>query len=301
MNRSLIIVVFILFSRITILGQELNAKVSVNSENIEGTYTQIFSSMQRDVTEFLNSQKWTANNFLNNEKIECSFLISIKSVPSSDKYSCELTVQARRPVYNSSYMTSIFNFIDKNVEFEYLENKPLIYNETSIDDNLVAVLAFYSYMIIGYDYESFSLKGGEPYFRLAESVVNKSQNLNEKGWKPYESPRNRFAIVNAVLDKAVSSFENLWYDYHRSGLDNMSQNPEKGRNRISSALETLKDIKSASPQSVLLDNFIDSKIDEIVNIYSKADSKEKETVYTLLQDIYPSYTDRLKTIRTAGN
>jgi hypothetical protein len=278
-------------------GQELNARVTVNSDKIEGTYTQAFDAMQKTVTEFLNSQKWTSDNYSNKEKIECSFFINVNSVPSSDKYSCELTIQARRPVFNSSYMTSIFNFIDKNVDFEFIENKPLVYNENTIEDNLVAILAFYSYMIIGYDCESFSLKGGEPYFRMAESVVNKSQNLNEKGWKPYESQNNRFALVNAALDNTTSSYGGMWYEYHRIGLDNMAQNLEKGRNRITSALQALKEVKSASPMSVLLDNFADTKIDELINIYSKADSKEKEEVYTLLSDIYPSYTDRLKAIR----
>lgn len=297
MKKGCILLVIFLATWINIWSQELNCSVKINSDQIEGTNKQVFTALENALSELINTRKWTETQFSPIEKIDCTMLFTITNVPNQNRYAADLIVQARRPVYNAAYTTSLFNFKDTEIEFSYIENEPLEFNEYSVDNNLVAIVAFYVYMILAADFDSFSLEGGTPFLRLAENIVTLSQANNERGWKAFDSRRNRHALVTAIQQESAFGFRNFWYDYHRRGLDDMVQNVEKGRNRISADLTTFSKIHQIDPQNVLLSFFIDAKLDELINIYSKASQTEKESVYKLLLNIYPAYSSRLAEIR----
>ena len=257
----------------------------------------MFTTLEAELNDFINTRKWTDSKFSNVEKIDCNLNFVIKSVSSQDNYVAELTIQARRPVYNSSYTTNTFNFRDTDVAFEYIENTPIVYNEHTIESNLVAIISYYMYMILGVDFDSFSYMGGTSYFRQAENIVTLCQTIGATGWKAFDSNRNRHALVTGMLEERMVPYRQMWYDYHRKGLDAMAQGAEKGKSVITNSLSTLKDIQSINSQSVLLTLFLDSKIDELINVYSLSSQTEKEDIYKMLTNIYPSYSRRLEDIR----
>lgn len=278
-------------------AQELKCRVEINSDQIQGTNKQVFSTLKDAIMEFLNNRKWTNAQFAVNERIECTLIITIKDVPETDRYSAEIQVQSRRPVYNSSYSTTLFNFKDSKFEFTYQEFEPLNFTDQTFDSNLTAVLAFYAYMIIGIDFDSFSPEGGEPYFTMAENIVNLAQSSMETGWKAFEDDRNRHALVTAFTEPRTAAFHQLWYDYHRKGLDEMALSTDKGRSKITASIESLKEIRESSPTTILLPLFKDSKLDEVINVYSKAPMQEKEEIYKILIRLYPTDGSRLEEIR----
>jgi hypothetical protein len=282
------------------LAQEFNCKVRINSDQIEGTYKQKFQTLETALNEFVNTRRWSEAKFSNVEKIDCTMQFVIKSEASTDRYTAELTVQARRPVFNSAYTTSTLNFKDNDVEFSYIENEPIVYTENTIESNLTAIVSYYLYMILGMDFDSFAPEGGTAYFRQAENIVTLCQTINEKGWKAFDSNKNRHALVSGILEEKMKPFRAMWYDYHRRGLDDMAQNVEKGRTVVTKSLDNLTALQQANSLSVLLSVFIDTKLDELVNIYSKANQSEKESVYKLLTGIYPAYSQRLEAIRKAS-
>lgn len=283
-----------------VTAQEFNCKVKINADQIEGTYKQMFSTLETDLSEFINNRKWSEAKFSNVEKIDCTLQFNIKSIPSQDRYAAELIMQARRPVFNAAYTTSTFNFKDSEIEFNYLENEPIVYTDHTIENNLVAIISFYMYMVLGMDYDSFSLEGGTQYFRQAENIVTLCQTINEIGWKAFDNNKNRHALVTGVLEEKMKPFRQLWYEYHRKGLDDMAQNAEKGKSVITKSLDCLQEIYDANSMSVLLSVFMDTKSDELINLYSKSNQTEKDNVYKLLTSIYPAYSQRLEGIRKAA-
>lgn len=280
-----------------VVAQELNCTVSINASQIETAYQERFKTLQNDLAEFINNQPWSNAQFTNVEKINCNFALTINSIPSTDKYTATLTVQSRRPVYNSNYSSTTLNWKDGEVEFEYTEGQMLNFNEYNLDNELVAITAYYVYLILGLDFDSFSPKGGEPFLRKAENIVSQMQTAEGKGWKAFDSKKNRHALITDLLAESNADFRQLWYTYHRQGLDAMHQSVDRGRSQIGAACDLIKNVKSASPQTVLLTLFIDAKLDELINIYSKAPQNEKTQVYTRLQEIYPSYTNKLSEIK----
>lgn len=278
-------------------AQEFNCKVKINADQIEGTYKQKFSTLETDLSEFINNRKWSETKFSNVEKIDCTLQFTIKSISSQDRYVAELTVQSRRPVFNAAYTTSTFNFKDNEIEFNYLENEPIVYTDHTIESNLVAIVSYYMYMILGMDFDSFSPEGGTPFFRQAENIVTICQTINEKGWKAFDNNKNRHALVTGILEEKMKPFRTLWYEYHRKGLDDMAQSAEKGRSVITKSLSYLEQIQNANSMSVLLSVFMDTKSDELINLYSKSNQTEKDNVYKLLTSIYPAYSQRLEDIR----
>ncbi|MEG0948314.1 MAG: DUF4835 family protein [Bacteroidales bacterium] len=283
-----------------VTAQEFNCKVKINADQIEGTYKQMFSTLETDLSEFVNNRKWSEAKFSNIEKIDCTLQFNIKSIPSQDRYAAELIVQARRPVFNAAYTTSTFNFKDNEIEFNYLENEPIVYTDHTIESNLVAIISYYMYMILGMDFDSFSSEGGTPFFRQAENIVTQCQAINETGWKAFDNNKNRHALVTGVMEEKMKPFRQLWYEYHRKGLDDMVQNAEKGKSVITKSLDNLQKIYDANSMSVLLSVFMDTKSDELINIYSKSNQTEKDNVYKLLTSIYPAYSQRLEGIRKAA-
>lgn len=294
-----ICILFAVFS-VKLGAQELNAKFTIRSEKIQGVEKDVFTSLENSMTQLLNEYKWTNDVFKPGEKIECTFTMTLNSMPQTNSFEAELQINSRRPVYNSSYSTPVFAYNDTEVSFEYVQGESLEFNETNITNNLVAIVAFYANVIIGLDYDSFSPNGGRPYFERAMSIVNAAQSLSAKGWSAFDNDKNRYALGLALTEESSSAFHTLWYNYHRLGLDEMSTNSLRGRDRIMTTLPDLQKVYSARPASPLLLFFGDTKLDEVADIYSEASSEEKKEAYELLRRIYPTKTRQLDAIRKTG-
>lgn len=279
-------------------AQEVNARITINSEKIQATNKQVFTTLQKALTEFVNNRKWTDATFAVNERIDCSITLIINEMPSDNSFKAEIQVQARRPVYNSSYTTTLLNFRDTQLDFDYTEFEPVEYTENSLSSNLTATIVYYIYTVLGLDFDSFSPKGGASFLAQAQQVVSLAQaQPSWNGWKAFENDRNRHALSTALTDNTSDLFHEMWYNYHRKGLDEMAANPDRGRTTIISLLPTLNQIKSARPTSVLLQMFADTKLDEIVSIYSKATTQEKQEGYKELSNLYPALTTRLELLK----
>lgn len=282
----------------TALSQELNCKVEINSEKVKTANKEIFNTLKTAITEYLNDTKWTETQFSANEKIDCRLYLTISNYDdASNKMTGDLQMQSSRPVYNSSYTTTVINFKDTKIDFTYQENEPLVFSEQEMQSNLTAILNFYAYMIIALDFDTFSLNGGTPYYEKAARIVKLAQSSGETGWKAFEDTKNRSAVLSAYTDKATSDIRELMYKYHRLGLDQMSVSVDKGRAVITESLSLLKKVYDAAPMSVCLSMFRDAKLDELVNIYSKASLTEKQSVYDVLNPIFPTEGKRLDKIR----
>ena len=287
---------FFALSSQQVFGQELRCTVEVNTSAIEGTYKSVFETLQQSITDYLNETKWTNTVFSPNEKIECRFFLTVTEY-TGDRIKGDLQVQLSRPVYNSSYSTTLFNFKDTKIEFDYREGEPLVFSENLWTNNLLGILDYYAYLFLALDFDSFSLKGGEPYFEKMATIVQQAQSSGEIGWRTFEDTRNRSAVLSAFTDASTSGLRDLYYQYHRKGLDEMVTSPDKGRATITESLENIKNIYDRSPMSVGLAIFRDAKLDELVNLYSKAPQSERDDVYELLQPIYPTDREQLEKIK----
>ena len=284
----------------TLAAQELQAKITINHAQISGTEKSVFDNLQQTLEQFVNDRQWTHLQFQKNERIQCNFNLQVtKYDKDQGVFTCKATIQANRPVYNSAYTTTLYNNVDENFMFKFAEFDQLEFNEEQIDNQLTALFAYYAYLLIGLDLDSFSPKGGEDVLQRCMNLTNNAQNLDFPGWKAFDNDRNRFAIINDYLDGAMDPFRQLQYDYYRKGLDEMANNVERGRTEITTALETgLKKAKENRPLSMLPQIWTDYKKDELANIYKgKGTQKEKESVYEILNSINPSqnkFWDKIK-------
>jgi len=294
MKHWMLILNFLLLVGI-VQAQELNCNVQLNSDQVQGTNKSVFNTLQKSISEFVNNRKWTELTFANNERIECTFNIVVKSV-ANDFYTAEIQVQSRRPIFNSGYYTTLFNFKDNSFNFNYKEFDQLEMNENTITSNLTAVLSYYAYVLIGYDMDSYSRLGGTPYFQKAEGIVNSAQGTELSGWKAFESSKNRYALVNNIMDEAFKKYRNYFYEYHRLGLDEMSTNMTNGRARIAAGLPLLREANRARPSAIIISSFLDAKTDELVNIFSQATTKEKTEAVEILSDVNPTQSGRYEQI-----
>ena len=272
-------------------AQELNARVKINHNQIQGTDNSVFEELEQTLTQFINERQWTSLQFQKNERIACNFNITVTAYDNSTNvFTCKAVIQANRPVYNSTYTTTIYNNTDNDFNFEYAQFDQLQFNEEQVDNQLTALIAYYAYLIIGMDLDTFSPMGGEDILQRCMNLANNAQNLNFPGWKAFDNGRNRFAIINDYLEGAMKPFRQLQYDYYRKGLDEMANNAERGRTEITTTLETnLKKAKENKPLSLLPQIWTDYKKDELANIYKgKGTQKEKESIYELLFNINPS-------------
>ena len=295
--KKIILFLFLFVCLTGINAQELNCNISVSSQEIEGTNKQVFTTLQKSLNELMNNRRWTDMYYAVNEKIECNINITVKEQPTEDSYKAEIQVQARRPVYGTSYSTTIFNFKDQNFNFTYKEFDPIEFNENSFESNLSAVMAFYAYIIIGLDADSFSLLGGTPYFQKAENIVNMAQSSSEIGWKAFESKKNRYEIVNSIMDERLKKLREFFYQYHRLGLDEMSKNPANARARIAQSIIVLEEVNRNKPYSLALQMFFDAKDDEIINIFSEGLDKEKTDIYNLLVELNPTKATQYEALK----
>ncbi len=299
-NKIGIILLFaIMFTSTKVFAQELNCTVEVNSSSVEGTSTDIFRTLQQSMTEYLNENQWTNTVFAPNERIECRLFLTVKEY-KDEKVKGELQVQLSRPVYNSSYTTTLLNFKDTKVEFNYREGDPLTFTDNVWENNLTGLLNYYAYLFLALDFDSFSPKGGQPYFDKAAQVVQLAQSSGEIGWRTFEDNRNRSAVLSSFTDSNTGMIRDLIYQYHRKGLDEMVTSADKGRAAITESLKALEQIYSTAPMSVALTMFRDTKLDELVNIYSKSPQSEREEVYELLKKLYPTDMERINKIRNGS-
>ncbi len=282
-------------------AQELRSSIQVQSASVQGTNKQVYESMRTDLTEFVNNMVWTRDRYDNIERIECNFVFNITEQISSNEFKGKLNVQLRRPVYNSAYSTAMLNIEDANVQFKYTEGQALTYSTTGYDsDNLVPLIAFYVYMALGVDYDSFSLNGGSEFYTKAEAIVSSAQSSQYSGWKSFESTQNRYWLNESVLSESHRAFRKSLYDYHRQGLDKMHANPEQARTAIYNAIDNLRKVKRSYPRnSYMLNQFFTCKADEIVNIFSEAPVIEKNKIVEILTEVDPANISKYEKIKSA--
>lgn len=300
--RNSILVFFIAISAFFAMaqsdGNELNCNVEINSQKVPNVSKDVFTALQEAVTEYMNTTKWTDATFGINERIECKLYLTVATYDdATGKITGDLQVQSQRPVYNSSYMSTIINFKDTKIEFNYQSGEALVFSEVDMESNLTAILNFYAYLIIAMDFDTFAPQGGDPYYEKAANVVRLAQSTGETGWKAFEDSKNRSAVLSAFTDKATSPLREVLYNYHRMGLDQMVVSVDKGRATVTQCIENIKKVFDTAPMSVGLSMFKDAKLDELVNIYSKANMPEKEKVYELLYPIWPTEQTRLNNIK----
>ena len=296
MKKASVIILMLLPVFQLIRAQELNCKVNVNTDQIQGTNQTVFTALQEALTSYMNDRQWTDYSYQAEERIECTVCIVVNSY-ANGVFDADLQIQSNRPVYGSTYQSPLFAHLDGDFAFNYNEGDVLQFSETSFGNNLTEVLAFYAYIIIGMDCDSFSPMGGTPFYQKAEQIVNRAQSSNEAGWKAFEDHRNRYSLINNLLDDLMVPFRQYIYTYHRLGLDQMSASPDKGRAEICNKILSLRDAYKSRPSAVALTDFAETKMDELVNICSKASSEEKQAVYDAMSVIVPTMTDRLDQLK----
>lgn len=274
----------------TISAQELNCKVVVNHSQIQGTNTSVFETLQNAISEFMNNRSWTELQFSKEERIDCTLNITIKQYKEAEgTFTGELLFQTSRPVFNSTYNTTVFSMKDPSFNFTYKEFDQLEFNENSMDNNLTAMLAYYAYLFIGLDLDTMAPLGGTDVLRMVENIVNNAQTMSEVGWKAFNDTKNRHAIINDYMENSMEPYRMMQYKYYREGLDEMANNVDRGRTAITEAINMLKEAHSNKPLSMLPQIFTDFKRDEIVSIYNgHGTAKEKEEVYNILSDLNAS-------------
>lgn len=281
-------------------SQELNCQVTINTQQIQGTVQkQIFEQMQKSIYEFINNRRWTNDVYTAQERIDCSFMINVTQSIGSDEYLATLQIQSRRPVFKSSFNAPLFNYIDENFQFKFQQFSQLEFNDNNFQNNLTSVLAFYAYVILAMDYDSFSPLGGSPYWQKAQQVVQNAQTASEKGWKSSEGNKNRYWLIENQMQPVFQGIRDCTYKYHREGMDIMHEKPTEGRAIVLNALELLVPVYNNRPASFNMQLFFNAKGDEIVNIFQQGTAEEKTKVVELLMKIDPANTT--KYLKIQGN
>lgn len=281
--------VIILFSMglTEVAGQELNCKVTINSDQVQTTDRNVFKDMERAIANFMNTRKWSNDNYKNYERINCSIFLNLgnKGNPSLGSYSANAQVTVARPVYNTNYETVLLNFADREWEFEYIESQPLEYNDNSYINNLTSMLAYYAYIIIGMDADSFIEKGGDPYFQKALMVVNNAQSSNRPGWQSIGSNRNRYNLIENINNPQMVELRKNTYKYHRLALDTFDKTPDDSRQIILNVLKNVKTVWQIYPNSIYVISFFDSKSNELVNVFTEGNLNVRREVYDILSAV----------------
>lgn len=294
--RKVLFPILIFIITLHVSGQEFYCNVQVNSQQVEGTDKRVFETLQNAIFEFMNNKKWTNYSFKIEERIECAIVITISRRISSDVFEGTINLVLRRPAYKTSYNSALLNFIDKDFQFRYIEYQPLDYSDNVYTSNLTSVLAFYTYIFLGLDFDSFSLYGGTPYYEKAQAIVNTAQNAGERGWKAYENQRNRYWLVENLLNPAYQKIRIFIYEYHRKGLDMMAEDTQTGRANITKSLDLLQKLYNERPGLFILQVMLDTKRDEIIDIYSEGSPVEKTKAVNILKKVDPANSSRYQEI-----
>ncbi|RPD99869.1 DUF4835 family protein [Aureibaculum marinum] len=292
-----LVLVLLVFATFQIRGQELNALVIVNSEQVQSSNKQVYSTLQSSISDYINNTKWTNKSYKPHERINCAITLTILEQPSANEFKGNISIVASRPVYNSTYQSPIFNYIDNNFSFNYTEFQNLIYNENSFESNLVSVLTFYVYTILGIDADTFELNGGEEYHKKAEKVVNLAQQGGFSGWNRIDGNNTRYQLNENLLSPTYKDFRSTMYTYHLKGLDLMSENKTEAKTIISKAILNLNAIYNTRPNAFLLRVFMDTKSDEIIDIFSAGPRINAVELKETLLKIYPTYSDKWDKIK----
>lgn len=293
--RNILIVLIFSFGLIG-FSQELNCNVVVNAQQTGNENLPIFKTLEKQLKEFVNNTKWTNKTFTFQERIDCSMIINIVNY-SGESFQASLQVQSSRPVYGSSFTTPVYNYNDRDFNFTYLEFQNLIFSPTQYESNLVSVLAFHVYMILGLDADSFSENGGDTYFKQTQTIVNYSQQDNFKGWKLADGLQSRFALIDNILSPTFKEYRDIMYTYHRKGLDVMSNDAKDGKEQIAASLKQFQAMNSRRPNSFLLRTFFDAKADEIQQIFSDGPNVNVASVKETLQKVAPMHNSKWQNIK----
>lgn len=299
MFKYIVILLFVFFvGGLSVSSQELNCRVQIFSQQIQTSNKHIFESMQKDIYEFMNNRKWTDHVYSYDERIECSILINLTEQISADQFRGTIQIQSIRPIYNTNYNSVMLNLKDNDVQFTYQEFQSLEFNENTANPNLVSLLAYYAYIILGFDYDSYSLMGGTPFFQKAEKIVQNSQNLQEKGWKAFESQKNRYWLIENILSSKYAPIREFIYKYHRLGLDIMSEKQAEGRAQIAEALQLLQKVyrEKPNPYMMFLQIVLEAKSDELIQVFSESFPDEKSRVVAILKEIDPTNASKYQRI-----
>ena len=298
-QSSIALFIFFLFFAKGTFAQELNCMVRIqNTSKSQTADPKVYQTLQTALTEFMNNRKWTDDVFESFEKIECTMLINIREEAGSDNYKAEVTIQANRPVFKSNYNTVLLNYVDKDFEFIYKQDQPLEFVENTHLSNLTSFMAYYAYLIIGLDYDSFSPMGGTPYLQKAQTIVSNAQNVSEPGWKSkkYTDTKNRYWIIENLLSSKFEKFRSAFYKYHRLGFDKMYDNLPDGKRAIQECLNELSAVNKDNPTSMIMQLFFNAKSDELINIYSQGTPVEKNNAIQLLSALDPPNTPKYRRI-----
>ena len=300
MKRLSVIAILCLFLTNMVAAQELQCSIQVNSNQVAGTDKTVFQNLQTALYEFINNTTWTNVNFKTVEKIECSIAITIKERTDANSFSGELNMALRRPCYKASYTTPVLNYVDQKFSFDYTDGQPLDFSLNTHMSDLTSTIAFYVYMFIGLDFDTFSLNGGQPYFEAAQQIVNNAQSSGQPGWKAFDGNKNRYWMVENLTNNSYAPLRKFMYEYHRLGLDVMSENPDQGRAAILNSLEYLQAVHSTYPTCFFLQLIIEAKRDEIINVFSQGTQQEKTQAANIMKQIDPSQSSRYDGILQGG-
>jgi hypothetical protein len=298
------LIIFLVLLSAIIRAQELNCNIQISAQRIQGSNRQVFESMQKDLFEFMNNTVWTNHVFNYAERIDCNILINLTDQLSADEFKGTIQIQLSRPIFNTTYNSTLLNFIDNNFQFKYVEFQPLEFDPSTYKSSLISVLAYYTYMVLGFDYDSFAPMGGTEFFQMAEKIVTNAQNAPEQGWKPYDGSRNRnrYWLVKNVLDKEYEGVRQFIYEYYINGLDKMESKAPEARTSMVESLKLMQDVyrKKPDPFMYLVQVVMDAKSDELINIYSAAFPEEKSRVVEILTEIDPANKAKYEKINSAN-
>jgi hypothetical protein len=281
----------IIFLPNLVLAQDLDCDVIINADQIQTTDRRVFQDMETAIENFMNGRDWTPDEFKVEERIKCSISINLVEMPSIGTFKATVQIRSSRPIYNTNYESIVFNFADRDWAFSYVESMPLEFNINSYTSNLTSMLAFYAYIILGLDYDSFGELAGSPYYQIAQNIVTSAAQSNFPGWSGLESTRNRFSLIEDITNQQIQGLRTGIYNYHRLGLDLFEKDPEISRSEVLKVLESIKVIKSRYPGSIFVISFFDAKTDELVNIFDQASMQDKRKAYNLLVELNPNKSD----------
>lgn len=294
--KVFVLSLMILSNGASCFSQELNCNIILDTDQIQTTEKEIFQDMQVAFREFMNNRKWTNDIFKSEERINCNLFITFTQMPSIGNFKATVQTQSVRPVYGTGYESILLNFVDKQWSFNYTESQPLNFNENNFTDDITSLLAFYAYIIIGYDYDSFSKFGGTEYYEKALNIVNNAQQSPATGWRAFDGTKNRYWLIEDLMNQQMLPFREGLYIYHRLAFDNMVKNPEQSRTQIITVLNKIKKVEDIKPGTYLVRTFFDSKTDEIVNVFTEASLQQKQKAFNLLRVLDPTNMDKYQKI-----
>ncbi|MBW8050062.1 MAG: DUF4835 family protein [Cytophagales bacterium] len=295
-TANFFIIAYCLLPSANCFPQELNCNIILNTENIQTTEKEIFQDMQAAFWEFMNNRRWTNDIFRPEERINCNLFFTFTDMPSISSFKATVQIQSTRPVYGTGYESILLNFVDKQWSFNYTESQPLEFNENNFTDNITSLLAYYAYIIIGLDYDSFSKLGGSDYYEKALNIVNNAQQSSAVGWRAFDGNKNRYWLNENLMNQQMQPFREGLYLYHRLAFDNMAKNPEQSRAHIISVLNKIKKVENIKPGSFLVRTFFDAKADEIVNVFTEASLQQKQQAFNLLRELDPTNVEKYEQI-----